>query len=157
MQSGEQKINKDLCNFIVTSFQIKDFILIKKNDMKEYLKTTTHTTFKRYCKVLKLQDNRELIEKYKEVHKPGKVWPEITRDIREVGIIDMEIYIHGNNVFMIMDTVPDFDHDKAMKQLAKKPKQKEWEEYVSEFQQAGSKSATPEKWEAVERIFVLDK
>jgi L-rhamnose mutarotase len=125
--------------------------------MKDYLKTTTYTSFKRYCKVLKLQDNKSLIEKYKEVHKPGSVWPEITRGIREVGILDMEIYIHGNHVFMIMDTVPAFDHDKAMKELAGKPMQKEWEEYVSQFQQAGDKAATPEKWEIVERIFVLEK
>ena len=123
--------------------------------MKEYLKTTNKTNYKRYCKVLKLQDNKELIEKYREIHKPGKVWPEITRGIREVGIIDMEIYIHGNFVFMIMDTVPDFDHEQAMKRLTGLPKQKEWEEHVSRFQQAGSKSATPEKWEVVERIFEL--
>jgi L-rhamnose mutarotase len=125
--------------------------------MKDYLKNSNYTSYKRYCKVLKLQDNKELIEKYKAVHEPGKVWPEITRGIREVGILDMEIYIHGNYVFMIMDTIPDFNHDKAMKELALKPRQKEWEEYVSQFQQAGAKSATPEKWEIVERIFELDK
>lgn len=123
--------------------------------MNSYPKSTHHTTFKRYCKVLKLQDNPELIEKYKEVHKPGNTWPEITRGIREAGIIDMEIYINGNTCFMIMDTIPGFDHDKAMKKLAGLPRQKEWEEYVSQFQQAGEKSATPEKWEVVERIFVL--
>ena len=125
--------------------------------MKGYPKATDYKSFKRYCKVLKLQVNKDLIEKYKGVHKPGMVWSEITRGIREVGILDMEIYIHGNYVFMIMDTIPDFDHDKAMKELALKPKQKEWEEYVSQFQQAGEKSATPEKWEIVERIFELDK
>jgi L-rhamnose mutarotase len=125
--------------------------------MIEYKKSTTHPDFKRYCKVLKLQDDPSLIEKYKEVHKPEKIWPEITRGIREVGIIDMEIYIKDNMVFMIMDTLPGFDHDKAMKKLAGLPRQKEWEEYVSKFQQAGEKSSTPEKWEIVERIFVLDK
>jgi L-rhamnose mutarotase len=125
--------------------------------MKEYLKKSDYTTFNRYCKILQLQNNPELIEKYKEVHKPGNVWPIVTKGIREVGILDMEIYIHGTTVIMIMDTIPGFDHDKAMKELAVKPMQKEWEEYVSKFQQAGAKSATPEKWEIVERIFVLDK
>ncbi|MCX6262410.1 MAG: L-rhamnose mutarotase, partial [Bacteroidia bacterium] len=72
--------------------------------MKDYLRNNNYTSFKRYCKVLKLQDNKDLIEKYKEVHKPGKVWPVITKGIREVGILDMEIYIHENYVFMIMDT-----------------------------------------------------
>ena len=36
--------------------------------MKEYIKSLSHTTFKRYCKVLKLQNDHELIRKYKEVH-----------------------------------------------------------------------------------------
>ena len=125
--------------------------------MKGYTKTTTHTTFKRYCKVLKLKDSKELMNKYIEIHKPGKVWPVITKGIREAGIIDMEIYLHGNIAFMIMDTVPDFDHDNAMKKLAEKPEQKEWEEFVSEFQQAGNKADTPEKWEMGERIFILDE
>ncbi|HAX94351.1 MAG TPA: L-rhamnose mutarotase [Bacteroidales bacterium] len=123
--------------------------------MKGYAKTTSYPSFKRYCKVLTLRDDSELIEKYKEVHKPENTWPEIPRGIREVGILDMEIYIHGANLFMIMDTVPDFDHDKAMKKLAGLPRQAEWEAYVSKFQQAGEKEATPEKWEVVERIFEL--
>lgn len=125
--------------------------------MNEYLKSQTLTTFKRYCKILTLRGDPELIEKYKEVHKPGNTWPEITRGIREVGIIDMELYLHGNTAFMIMDTVPDFDHDRAMKILGSLPRQKEWEEYVSQFQNTGDKSDTPEKWEITERIFVLDK
>jgi len=123
--------------------------------MKEYLKETTHLTFKRYCKVLQLQDNKELIKKYIDIHKPNNIWPEIPEGIREAGIIDMEIYLHGNIAFMIMDTVPDFDHDKAMKKLGSLPRQKEWEEYVSQFQQAGEKADTPEKWQTVQRIFKL--
>ncbi len=111
--------------------------------------------YKRYCKILKLQENAELIEKYKKVHLPGNIWPEIPAGIREVGIIDMELYIHGSIAIMIMDTVAGFDHEKAMKRLAGLPLQKEWEEYVSAFQNAGDKSATPEKWEVMERIFVL--
>jgi L-rhamnose mutarotase len=123
--------------------------------MKTYTKSTSLTDFKRYCKVLKLQDDKDLIKEYINVHKPENTWPEISKGIRDVGIIDMEIYLHGNMAFMIMDTVPDFDHDKAMKKLGSLPRQKEWEEYVSQFQQAGSKADTPEKWQPIERIFKL--
>jgi L-rhamnose mutarotase len=119
-------------------------------------KTTTHPAYKRYCKVLKLQDNPELIRKYIDVHKPENIWPVISEGIRKVGIIDMEIYIRDNMAFMIMDTVPEFDHDKAMKILGSLPKQKEWEEYVAQFQNAGDKADTPEKWEIVERVFELN-
>jgi L-rhamnose mutarotase len=125
--------------------------------MKGYSKSITQLNYKRYCKVLKLQENKDLIEKYKEIHKPENLWPEISKGIREVGIIDMEIYIKDNMAFMIMDTIPDFDHDKAMKLLGSLPRQKEWEEFVSQFQNAGAKADTPEKWEMVERIFELNK
>lgn len=124
--------------------------------MEGYLKTTQHVNFKRFCKVLKLQDNKDLINKYIDIHKPENIWPEIPRGIREVGIIDMEIWLHGNQAFMIMDTVPDFDHNNAMKKLAGLPKQKEWEEFVSQFQQAGDKVDTPEKWQQIKRIFRLE-
>ena len=62
---------------------------------------------KRYCQTLELRDDREMIEKYVEAH--AHVWPEIQAGIRSVGILDMQIYILGNRLFMICDTVDDFD------------------------------------------------
>jgi L-rhamnose mutarotase len=113
--------------------------------------------YKRYCKALKLEDDPQLIEAYKKVHAPGAAWPEITQGMREVGIVDMEIYLLGNQLFMIMDTVPDFDHDSAMKELARKPRQVEWEAYVSRFQKSSSEASAGEKWQLMERIYKLDK
>jgi len=111
--------------------------------------------YKRYCKTLKLEDDPRLIEEYKKVHAPGAAWPEISQGMREVGIMDMEIYILGNQLFMIMDTVPDFDHEKAMKELAQKPRQAEWEKYVSQFQKTSSDASADEKWQLMERIYKL--
>ena len=115
------------------------------------------TVFKRYCKTLSLKDDAQLIEDYKKVHGPGAAWPEITQGMRDVGIIDMEIYILGSRLFMIMDTVADFDHDKAMAELATKPRQSEWEAYVSRFQQTSAEATADEKWQLMERIYKLDK
>lgn len=111
--------------------------------------------YKRYCKALKLEDNSQLIEEYKKVHAPEAVWPEITQGMREVGIVDMEIYILGTQLFMIMDTVADFDHDIAMKDLAGKPRQSEWEAYVSRFQKTSANATADEKWQVMERIYKL--
>ena len=111
--------------------------------------------YKRFCKTLTLKNNPELIKKYKEVHGIGKVWPEITRGMKEVGILDMEIYIYNTTLFMIMDTVEDFDHDKAMAELSKKPRQSEWEKYVSEFQNTGENASAADKWQLMERIYKL--
>jgi len=113
--------------------------------------------FKRYCKTLKLVDDPALIEDYKKVHAPGAVWPEITEGMKKVGIIDMEIYIDGNKLFMIMDTVPDFDHDAAMAELARLPRQAEWEAYVSQFQKTGIDASADEKWRLLERIYAMDQ
>ncbi len=112
---------------------------------------------KRYCKVLELHDDPELIENYKKVHAPGAVWPEVIQGMRGVGITDMEIYIHGSKLFMIMETVSDFNHDIAMKELAKKPRQKEWEAYVAQFQKTSSEASADEKWQLMERIFKMDE
>ena len=112
--------------------------------------------YKRYCKTLTLKNDPELIQAYKKVHAPGAAWPEITLGMKEVGIIDMEIYIYENRLFMIMDTVPDFNHDEAMNELAKKPRQSEWEAFVSRFQQTSSEASADEKWQLMERIYKLD-
>ena len=112
-------------------------------------------SYKRYCKYLELEDDPALIEEYRKVHAPGAIWPVITQGMREVGIIDMEIYIMGNRLFMIMDTVPDFDHDSAMAELAVKPRQSEWEQYVSRFQKTSPDASAAEKWQLMERIFKL--
>jgi L-rhamnose mutarotase len=112
---------------------------------------------KRYCKTLTLEDNPVLIEEYKKTHAPGAVWPEITRGMKEVGILDMEIYITGPHLFMIMDTVPDFDHDKAMAELAVKPRQSEWEAHVSRFQKTSPDASANEKWQLIERIYKMEE
>jgi L-rhamnose mutarotase len=75
--------------------------------------------------------------------------------MREVGILDMEIYIIKNQLFMIMDTIPDFDQEKAMKELANKPRQAEWEAYVSRFQRTSAEATADEKWQLIERIYKL--
>ena len=121
----------------------------------EYLSKQDYSSYKRYCKTLTLEDDARLIEEYKKVHAAGAVWPEITQGMIEVGILDMEIYITGNRLFMIMDTVPDFDHDKAMNELAAKPRQSEWEAYVSRFQSTSAEASADEKWQLIERIYKL--
>jgi L-rhamnose mutarotase len=116
-----------------------------------------YTFYKRYCKTLNLEDDAQLIEEYKRVHQPDNTWPEITRGMIEVGILDMEIYIMGTRLFMIMDTVPEFDHDRDMAILASKPRQSEWEAYVSRFQLTSSEARADEKWQLMDRIYKLDR
>ena len=112
--------------------------------------------YKRFCKTLELKNDPELIEEYKKVHSPQQFCPEITKGMRDVGIVDMEIYLLGTRLFMVMDTIADFNHDQAMNELAAKPRQREWEAFVSRFQKTSSDATAAEKWQLMERIFKLE-
>ena len=121
----------------------------------EYSSKRNYTSYKRFCKTLTLEDDPQLIEDYKKVHAAGAGWPEITQGMLDVGILDMEIYLAGTRLFMIMDTLPDFDHEAAMTELATKPRQSEWEAYVSRFQRTSAEASADEKWQVIERIYKL--
>lgn len=112
---------------------------------------------KRYCQMLSLKDNPALIAEYQKRHSQGEVWPETLAAIRQVGILEMEIYILGTNLFMIVETPLDFDWDTAMAQMASLPRQAEWEEYMSVFQQAEPGASSAEKWQLMDRMFHLYK
>ncbi|PJJ07795.1 L-rhamnose mutarotase [Flavobacterium sp. 1] len=113
--------------------------------------------FKRYCKTMELLDDSALIEAYKKAHAKGAAWPEITQGMKEVGILDMEIYLIGTRLFMIMDTTADFDHDKAMAKLALKPRQSEWEVHMAQFQDSSATATANQKWQLMDRIYEMDK
>ena len=111
---------------------------------------------KRYCQTLSLRDNPELIEAYRKAHSKEESWPEIRAGIREVGILEMEIYILGSKLFMIVETPLNFDWDKAMAKLATLPRQAEWEEYVAKFQQCAEGATSDEKWQMMERSICMN-
>ena len=106
---------------------------------------------KRYCQTLTLVDNEEMIAIYVEAH--AHVWPEIIEGQRAVGILDMQIFRRGSTLFMICDTVDDFDWDRDMALLATLPRQAEWEAYVAQFQGCDPNAPSSEKWQMMERIF----
>ena len=113
-------------------------------------------SFKRYCKTMKLRNDAALIEAYKKAHAKGAAWPEITQGMKDVGILDMEIYLLDTTLLMIMDTIPDFDHDQAMAELALKPRQSEWEAHMAQFQDTSADATADQKWQLMEQIYKMD-
>ena len=109
---------------------------------------------KRYCQLLNLPDDPELIKGYIREHQ--HVWREIQDGIRQVGIIDMQIYLLGNQSFMIMDTVDEFDFKADNARLATLPRQAEWEAHVAKYQGCDPNAVSTAKWQLMEKIFQLD-
>lgn len=92
-----------------------------------------------------------LIEQYLEAH--AHVWPEVIAGQHEVGIVSMQIYARGNVLFMIVDTVDEFEWERDMARLATLPRQAEWEAYVSRFQGCDAGATSAEKWKMMGKIF----
>lgn len=120
-----------------------------------YQARTHHKPVKRYCQTLDLRDDPALIAEYRHLHSEQGVWREILDGIRSVGILEMEIYLLGTRLFMIVETAPDFDWTSAMARLATLPRQAEWEELTGRYQQALPGASSAEKWKLMERIFHL--
>jgi L-rhamnose mutarotase len=110
---------------------------------------------KRYCLTLDLKDDPKLIAEYKRHHE--KIWPEITKSIKDAGIVDLEIYLLGTRMFMLMEVDEQFSIDQKAKADRENPKVREWEELMWKFQKPLSNAKPGEKWVLMERIFKLEK
>ena len=111
---------------------------------------------KRYCRTMKLREgDRKFIDDYRHAHSEGVIWQEIIDGIRQVGILEMEIYILDNRLFMIVETPLDFNWDEAMARLAALPRQQEWETFMSRFQDCSAEATADEKWQMMDRMFHL--
>lgn len=110
---------------------------------------------KRYVQTLELKSSEEAIEEYIKWHSEEYSWKEIRDGIREVGILEMEIYILGNTLVMIVDAPLGFDWDDAMSRLATLPRQAEWEAFVSQFQGCDANATSDQKWQMMNRMFYL--
>lgn len=110
---------------------------------------------KRLCYACDLIDNPDLIEEYKKYHANENSKPEITKSIKDSGIVDMEIYILANRLFMIMEVDETFTPERKQMMDAANPNVQEWEKLMWKFQQAPPGAKEGEKWLPMEQIYKL--
>jgi L-rhamnose mutarotase len=108
---------------------------------------------RRFCLTLDLKDDPQLISEYKRYHE--RVWPEIIESIKGSGILDMEIYLLGTRMFMIMEVSEDFSFEAKTETDRRNPKVQEWENLMWRFQKALPQAKPGEKWMRMDRIFKL--
>ena len=110
---------------------------------------------KRYVQTLDLRDDPDMIKEYLKWHSKEFHWKEIRDGIKAVGILEMEIYILGTRLVMIVDAPDDFDWQTAMDKLATMPRQAEWEAFVAKLQGCRADARSDEKWQMMEKMFYL--
>jgi len=109
---------------------------------------------RRFCLTLDLKDDPRLIAEYRRYHE--KIWPEITRSIKDSGIEDMEIYLLGTRMFMIMEVNESFSFEAKAKADQLNTKVQEWERLMGTFQKSLPEARPGEKWLLMARVFKLE-
>jgi L-rhamnose mutarotase len=109
---------------------------------------------RRFCLTLDLKDDPKLIAEYKRYHE--KIWPEITQSIEASGIEDMEIYLLGTRMFMVMEVNESFSFADKNQADQLNPRVQEWETLMGTFQKSLPQAKPGEKWLLMERVFKLE-
>ncbi len=107
--------------------------------------------------VLDLKDQPALIERYRAWHAPGAVPDAINASMRDYGIEELEIFLAGNRMVMVLTPGPEFDPAGKTAFDADSPEVQAWETLMWEFQQALPFAAAGQKWVAMERIYALSE
>ena len=109
---------------------------------------------RRYCLTVDLKKAPRLIAEYRRYHE--KIWPEITKSIKDAGVLDLEIYLLGERMFMILEVNEQFSFEAKAKADRENPKVREWEELMWKFQAPLADAKPGEKWLLMEKIFKLE-
>jgi L-rhamnose mutarotase len=94
------------------------------------------------------------IETYKEHHR--RVWPEVLASLRRVGVHDMDIYLLGRRLVMVVETEgPDFRRCFAAHRVSH-PRVTEWEALMRSLQEPAPGTPPGDWWARMEPIFSLE-
>ena len=99
-----------------------------------------------------LKDDPEIIQKYREYH--ASVWPDVLQSLKDVGCLDMKIYILGRRLFMYCQVTDNFDPQTDFpRYLTLHDKCQEWEDLMTTFQEPVKEAGPDEKWAPMQQIF----
>jgi L-rhamnose mutarotase len=102
-----------------------------------------------------LKDDATAIAEYKRYH--VKIWPEVKQSLFDAGVEEMEIYLLGTRMFMIMEANDSFSlSKKAVMDLAN-AKVQEWETVMHGFQQQLRGAQAGQYWMEMDRVFSLEE
>jgi L-rhamnose mutarotase len=109
----------------------------------------------RHCLTLDLQDDPAKIAEYKRYHE--KIWPEVRDSLLDAGVTNMEIYLLGTRMFMIMEVSDTFSLEKKAAMDSSNPKVLEWEALMANFQAVPEGANPVRRWAPMEKVFDLSQ
>jgi L-rhamnose mutarotase len=100
-----------------------------------------------------LKDDPGLIERYKAHHRD--VWPEVRASLRRAGIVNMDIYLLGRRLVMVVDTEGQDYLRCFAKHATSHPRVVEWEALMRSLQQPPPGAPAGDWWTLMEPVFSL--
>ena len=108
-------------------------------------------------KVFSVDIHAEGIETYKAWHKAGGPPAAVTAAIRADDIQDLEIYLVGDRMVLIMEQGPDFDANAKAARDENNPDVEAWDALMRTFQKPLPFGPVGSTWLEMERIYSLDE
>ena len=106
---------------------------------------------RRYCLLLDLVDDPELIREYEAYHQ--KIWPDVVQCMTEAGVESMKIYRFGTRMAMVMEVNDEFSFERQAVINENNDTVQEWEELMWKYQKAIPGSKPGQKWVLADEIF----
>ena len=108
---------------------------------------------RRHCLTLDLKNDATAIAEYKRYH--VKIWPEVKQSLLDAGVLEMEIYLMGTRMFMILNVNDTFSLSAKTAMDLANAKVQEWETIMHGFQQQLPGARADQYWMVMERVFSL--
>jgi L-rhamnose mutarotase len=106
-----------------------------------------------YGMTLMLRNDVEIIEHYREYHR--NAWPEVLARLREIGVVEMKIYLIGRRMFMYLEAVDGFDPERDFPKLAEDSRYQEWDDLMRTLQEPAPEAKAGEWWAPMDEVFDL--
>ena len=100
-----------------------------------------------------LKDEPALVEQYLAHHRD--VWPEVRESLRRAGIVNMDIYLLGRRLVMVVETDGQDYRRCFAKHASSDPRVVEWESLMRSLQQPAPGSPAGEWWGQMRPVFSL--
>jgi len=105
---------------------------------------------------LDLRDDPAAIAAYRRHH--AEAWPEVVRSLKDAGILEMDIYLLGTRLVMLVEVQDGLDLKMVFEQhRSSSPRVAEWERLMQTLQQPAPGTPAGEWWAAMEPVFHLSR
>ena len=111
---------------------------------------------KRHVLTLNLKDDPAIVDAYMRHHRD--VWPEVQASLLHVGVEQMDIYLLGRRLVMVVEMRDGLDYRDAFKaHVSSSQRVAEWERLMKALQEPAVEAGAGEWWAVMEPVFHLEQ